>query len=159
MARITSQPHRARQPARDNSSVAAETLRQDLRLMAEWPITWQIEDEDDVDLRYGEQLLEEFKPFVTYLVEVQKLSRSTVRRHLDHLFLLGGEIISQINIDEQDRKLPPGRLLDSNLAQDGGPLCKHVQDGSAQQQFDATCKKLYVFRAARSQRSPKRPYK
>jgi hypothetical protein len=127
--------------------------------MANWPATWQIDDEDEADLRYGEQLLEEFKSFVMYLVGVERLSRSTVRRHVDNLFLLGGELICHINIYENDRKLPPAHLLDDNLCEDGGPLCKHVQDGAAQQQFDATCKKLYAFRSARAQRSPNRPNK
>src|SRR5262245_44062271 len=118
--------------------------------MAPWPNTWRIEDQDDIDLRRGEQLLEEFKAFVTHLVEVEKLSRATLRRHIDNLFLLGGEIISQINIYEEDRKLPAARLLDQNLAIDGGPLCKHVSRGTHRQQFDATCKKLYAFRTRRS---------
>lgn len=129
------------------NAAATETLRQALRLMAAWPHTWQI---DDRDLRYGEQLLEELKPFVMYLIGVEKLARSTVRRHLDNLFLLGGELISYINMYQRDRKLPAARLLDDNLCEDGGPLCKHVQDGSVQQQYDATCKKLYAFRLTRS---------
>jgi hypothetical protein len=112
-----------------------------------WPDAWQI---DDGDLRYGEQLLEELKPFVMYLVGVEKLARSTVRRHLDNLFLLGGELISHINIYEKDRKLSPACLLDDNLCEDRGPLCKHVEDGSDQQQYDAACKKLHSFRSARS---------
>src|SRR5438445_4781240 len=111
MGRIRSHPHSSRQPSRGNQSVAAaDTLRQTLRLMADWPATWQIDDEDEVDLHYGGQLLEEFKPFVMYLIGVDKLSRSTVRRHVDNLFLLGGERISHINIYEQDRKLPAARL-------------------------------------------------
>jgi hypothetical protein len=129
------------------NAAATETLRQAFCLMAAWPHTWQI---DDGDLRYGEQLLEELKPFVMYLIGVEKLARSTVRRHLDNLFLLGGELISHINIYQRDRKLSPARLLDDNLCEDGGPLCKHVQNGSAQQQYDATCKKLYAFRSTRS---------
>ena len=115
--------------------------------MAEWPNTWQI---DDDDLAYGEQLLEEFKPFVMHLVGVEKLARSTVRRHLDNLFLLGGEVISEINTYDEDRRFSPARLLDESLSEDGGPLCKHVQKGSDQQQYDATCKKLHTFRSARS---------
>lgn len=115
--------------------------------MNEWPDTWQI---DDGDLRYGQDLLEELKPFVTYLIGVEKLSRSTVRRHLDSLFLLGGELLSLINTFDEDRNLSPARLLDNNLSAEGGPLCKHVQRGSSQQQYDATCKKLYAFRSSRS---------
>jgi hypothetical protein len=31
----------------------------------QWAAAWQIDDGQEVDLRYGVQLLEEFKPFVT----------------------------------------------------------------------------------------------
>jgi len=136
------QSHRGLQTA-----AATVTLSKALRLMNEWPNTWQI---DDGDLRYGQDLLEELKPFVMYLVGVQKLSRPTVRRHLDNLFLLGGELISLINTYDEDRRCSPARLLDNNLSAEGGPLCKHVQPGRQQQQYDATCKQLYAFRSGRS---------
>jgi hypothetical protein len=113
-------------------------------LMERWPGSWQIEDKD---LKYGEGLLEQFRPFVRHLVETQQLARSTLRRHLNNLWLLGGELISHINLHEKYRKLPPARLLDDNLFEDGGPLCKHVQEGSEQRQYDATCKKLFIFRS------------
>lgn len=114
-------------------------------MMAAWPAAWQIDDED---LLYGEQLLEELKPFVAHLIRVEKLARSTVRRHLDNLFLLGGELISSINIYDHDRRRSPARLLDNSLDEDGGPLCKHLCEGPQQRQYDATCKKLYAFRSA-----------
>lgn len=113
--------------------------------MDRWPKSWEV---DEGDLLYGEGLLEQFKPFVRYLIEVENLARSSVRRHLNNLWLLGGELISHINIHEKDRKLSPARLLDDNLFEDGGPLCKHVQEGSDQRQYDATCKKLFSFRSS-----------
>ena len=148
MPSIKSHLSGSRQSQRGLQTAAATvTLSKALRLMDEWPNTWQI---DDGDLRYGEDLLEELKPFVMYLVGVEKLSRSTVRRHLDNLFLLGGELISLINTYDEDRRRSPARLLDNNLSADGGPLCKHVQPGHLQQQYDATCKQLYAFRSRRS---------
>lgn len=147
MPPIKSHPPRSRQPARGLQTAAATvTLSKALRLMNDWPDAWQI---DDADLRYGQDLLEELKPFVTYLIGVEKLSRSTVRRHLDHLFLLGGELISLVNSYDEDRRRSPARLLDNNLCAEGGPLCRHVQS-SEQQRYDATCKKLYAFRSERS---------
>lgn len=148
MPSIKSHPSRSRQSVRGLQTAAATvTLSKALRLMNEWPTTWEI---DDGDLRYGQDLLEELKPFVMHLVGVEKLSRSTLRRHLDNLFLLGGELISLINTYDEDRRRSPARLLDHNLSAEGGPLCKHVQRGSGQQHYDATCKKLHAFRSRRS---------
>jgi len=78
------------------------------------------------------------------------LARSTTRRHLNNLFLLGGELIRRINTYEEDRRLSLKRLLDDSLDEQGGPLCRHAERGSDLRHYDATCKKLYTFRSARS---------
>jgi len=129
------------------NAAAGAALTKALGLMDRWPAAWQI---DEGDLAYGEGLLEQFKPFVTYLVNVQQLAPTTLRRHLNDLFLLGGELISHINTFEKDRRLSPARLLDDNISPDGGPLCRHVEEGSHQRHYDATCKKLHAFRTAPS---------
>jgi hypothetical protein len=113
--------------------------------MSECPNTWQV---DDPDLPYGQGLLAEFKPFVTHLITVEQLSATSIRRHLVNLFLLGGELISQINFFEGKRRLSPAKLLDQSIFEEGGPLCRHVADYQ-QAQYDATCRKLYAFRHAR----------
>ncbi len=113
--------------------------------MSEWPNTWQV---DDPDLPYGQGLLSQFKPFVTHLITDEQLSASSIRRHLVNLFLLGGELISQINFFEEKRRLSPAKLLDQSIFEDGGPLCRHVADYQ-QAQYDATCRKLYAFRHSR----------
>jgi len=115
--------------------------------MAPWPGSWRADEED---IPYGQGLLEEFKPFVTYLIEEETLARSTTRRHLNNLFLLGGELIRRINTYEEDRRLSLKRLLDDSLDEQGGPLCRHAERGSDLRHYDATCKKLYTFRSARS---------
>jgi len=147
MPPIKSHPSRSRHSVHGlhglQTAAATVTLSKALRLMNDWPDVWQI---DDADLRYGQDLLEELKPFITHLVGVEKLSRSSVRRHLDHLFLLGGELISRINTHTADRRLSGGRLLDNSLCAEGGPPCRHVQP-AGQQRYDATCKKLYAFRS------------
>jgi hypothetical protein len=131
-----------------HNAAAGAALTKALSLMDRWPAAWQI---DEGDLAYGEGLLEQFKPFVTYLVNVQQLAPTTLRRHLNDLFLLGGELISHINTFEKDRRLSPARLLDDNIWPDGGPLCRHVEEGPHQRHYDATCKKLHAFRSAASQ--------
>jgi hypothetical protein len=115
--------------------------------MKAWPTTWQI---DAADALYGQQLLEELKPFVINLIQTEQLARSTLRRHLDQLFLLGGEIVSQINTGTQDRKHPPARTLDKLISSEGGPLSRHIDNELHQRQFDATCKKLYKFRLSKN---------
>lgn len=123
------------------------TLDEALRLMAPWPASWRADDED---IPYGQGLLEEFKPFVVHLIEEETLTRATTRRHLNNLFLLGGELIRRINLYEEDRRLSPKRLLDDSLDGEGGPLCRHAEHGSYLREYDATCKKLYAFRSTRS---------
>lgn len=113
--------------------------------MGQWPNTWQV---DEPDLPYGQGLLAELKPFVTHLIRVEQLSGSSIRRHLANLFLLGGELISHIDIFEQDRRLAPAKLLDQSISQDAGPLCRHVVDYQ-QVQYDATCRKLHAYRHSR----------
>ena len=130
------------------NAAAGVALTKALGLIDQWPAAWQI---DEGDLRYGEGLLEQFKPFVTYLVTVQQLAPSTLRRHLNDLFLLGGELISLINTFDEDRRRSPAQLLDDNIHPDGGPLCRHVEPGSHQRHYDATCKKFHAFRSAPSQ--------
>jgi hypothetical protein len=133
------------QPAAGRTS-SIFTLDEALRLIAQWPESWRA-DEDDIP--YGQGLIEEFTPFLAHLIEEERLARATTRRHLNNLFLLGGELIRRINTYEEDRRLSPHRLLDDSLTVEGGPLCRHAAHGSDLRQYEATCKKLYAFRATR----------
>jgi hypothetical protein len=51
--------------------------------MSEWPNAWLI---DEPDRTHGQGLLEEITPFVAHLVNVEQLSGTTIRRHLEYLF-------------------------------------------------------------------------
>lgn len=150
MGRTTPQSRSSRQTSRKKLPAAASTiLAHASEQMSEWPNTWQV---DDPDVAYGQGLLAEFQPFVTHLITVEQLSASTIQRHLTYLFLLGGELISQINYFEEKRRLSPAKLLDQSVFEDGGPLCRHVADYQ-QAQYDATCRKLYAFRHSRRPKS------
>ena len=50
------------------------------------------------DLPAGEQLLACLRPFIEHLAS-SSLSSKTIRRHVDNLWLLGGEIIRDLNED------------------------------------------------------------
>src|ERR1035441_4070403 len=95
------------------------------------------------DLPPGEQLLACFRPFIEHLAS-SSLSPKTIRRHVDNLWMLGGEIIRDLNDDSSLRKVAADRLLSDVIHADGGPL---VHNGSeeAQRSFDSTCRRLHRF--------------
>jgi hypothetical protein len=95
------------------------------------------------DLPPGEQLLPLFRTFIEHLA-ASGLSPKTVRRHVDNLWSLGGEIIRDLHYDKTLRKLPAQRLLNQSIHDFGGPA---IHNGSDDQQrsFDATCRKLHKF--------------
>ena len=97
----------------------------------------------DKDLPPGEELVACFRPFLEYLAS-SRLSPTTIRRHLDNLWLLGGEIIRHLNYDPSLRKVAADRLLRNVIHQDGGPL---IHNGSEEEQrsFDSTCRKLHRY--------------
>jgi hypothetical protein len=103
------------------------------------------------DLPRGEQLLALLRPFIKHLA-LSNLSPKTIRRHVDNLWLLGGEIIRDLHYDPALRKRAPERLLCSVIHEAGGPL-RHNGSEEEQRSFDATCRKLCRL-LPQSQRSP-----
>jgi len=95
------------------------------------------------DLPAGEQLLACLRPFIEHLA-FSSLSSKTIRRHVDNLWLLGGEIIRDLNEDPSLRKLSAERLLRDVVHEDGGPLI-HKGSEEEQRSLDSTCRKLHRF--------------
>lgn len=95
------------------------------------------------DLPPGELLLASLRPFIEHLAS-STFSAKTIRRHVDNLWLLGGEIIRDLHSDPSLRKKAADQLLRSVIHEEGGPL---VHNGSEEEQrsFDATCRKLHRF--------------
>jgi hypothetical protein len=106
-----------------------------------WPRSWMGVEKD---VPPGEELVACFRPFIEHLA-LSSLSPKTIRRHVDNLWLLGGEIIRDLNYDPSLRRLSADRLLRKVIHEDGGPL---LYNGSEDEQrsFDATCRKLHRFR-------------
>jgi hypothetical protein len=90
-----------------------------------------------------------FTPFLLELL-AQGLSPKTRNLHRDNLWLLGGEIIRDINDTPKLRKRPVKELILNAIANDEGPLIHGAISEQAQRSFDSTCKKLNRFLAARS---------
>ncbi len=110
------------------------------RDLHDWPRSWMGLDKD---LPPGEELLTHLRPFIEHLAS-SGLSPKTIRRHVDNLWLLGGEIIRDLHYDPSLRKRATERLLRSVIHEDGGPL---IHNGSEddQRSFDSTCRKLHRF--------------
>ena len=126
---------------RDAQPAATVDLSVYCRNLDRWPRSWMGVEKD---VPPGEELVACFLPFIEHLA-FSSLSPKTIRRHIDNLWLLGGEIIRDLNFDPTLRKVPTDRLLAKVIHEDGGPL---LYNGSEEEQrsFDATCRKLHRFR-------------
>jgi hypothetical protein len=89
-------------------------------------------------------MVECLKPFLRNLLALQ-LSRQTLRRHRDNIWVLGGEVIRRLQIDSDLRRRPIEQVVLTLIGDDGGPLLSHGQSDAAQRSFDTTCRKLARF--------------
>lgn len=97
------------------------------------------------DLGPGRQIVACFQPFLEYLVQ-QPLSEKTFRRHVNNLWLLGGEIIRSLNLTPSERTVPIERLV-FDTVQEGGPLLYHSNSEEELRSFESTCRKFERFLA------------
>jgi hypothetical protein len=95
------------------------------------------------DLPPGEELVICFRPFLEHLVG-SELAPKTIQKHVDNLWVLGGEIIRDLNETPSLRKVPVERLL-ADLVEDGGPLLYHSDSDEEQRSFESTCRKFRRF--------------
>ena len=113
----------------------------------ELPSNWMGVEED---LKIGRGLLALFIPFIQHLID-QGLARKTIKKHGDHLSMLGGEIIERLNeTDEENRKLSPRELILHYVEEEGGPLLSYFDPNikaelAQHMAYDATCRKLLKF--------------
>ena len=95
------------------------------------------------DLPPGEHLVQCFRPFLHHLIDCQ-LSRKTLRKHVNNLWVLGGEIIRKLNDTPSLRNVPVDDLV-FDVVQDGGPLPCGCDSEEALQSFESSCRKLRRF--------------
>lgn len=110
------------------------------RNLGKWPRSWMGFEKD---VPVGEQLVVCFRSFIEHLAS-SSLSPKTIRGHVDNLWLLGGEIIRQLNYNPSKRKLAANQLVHEAIGADGGPLL-HSGSEEDQRSFDGTCRKLSRF--------------
>ncbi len=108
----------------------------------EWPDSWKF---DKPDIVTGEKILHSvIIPFLYFPIS-KKLTKRTIERHVDSIWLLGGEIIGRVNNDESLRE-KDGLSLEKEFVDDsGGPYSKHLHSETDMDSFDRSCRKLYKF--------------
>ena len=111
-------------------------------LMKPWPQSWA---GIAADIPIGEQLVQLFMPFVVHL-QKQQLTPKTIRRHVDHLWCIGGEIIRDLHLDFTLRHRSAVWLLYKAIIDGHAPLVRDASE-SEQQALDATARKLAKFLA------------
>jgi hypothetical protein len=123
--------------ARSASSSDASAYCRDLD---HWPRSWMGLEKD---LPPGEELVACFRPFLEHLASSTP-APTTMRRHVDNLWLLGGEIIRDLNYDPSLRKVAAQQLIRNVVGVDRGPL---IYNGSEEEQrsLDSTCRKLHRY--------------
>jgi hypothetical protein len=109
--------------------------------LANWPNSWSIEE---ADIPIGQRIVASFTPFLIDLLS-QQLTDKTRRRHRDHLWRLGGEIVRRRYEHPDLAKRPVETGLLDLIEEDGGPLLWPRITEPEQNAFDATCRKLYRF--------------
>jgi len=126
-----------------NRATASSTpdLADSCRDLDEWPRSWMGLEKD---VPPGEKLVACFRPFLEHLASTS-LSRKTIRKHVDNLWVLGGEIIRDLNEDPSLRRKNVEKVLRDVIDDEYGPL---IHGGTSEQQqnsFDSTCRKLHRF--------------
>ena len=121
---------------------AADPLRTYCPDLDQWPRSWSYEPRD---VPHGVRLVKYFKPFLRDLLALELLSRTTLRRHRDNIWVLGGEVIRRLQMDSGLRRTPIEQVVLDLIGEDGGPLLSHRQSEAEQRSFDTTCRKLFRF--------------
>jgi hypothetical protein len=96
------------------------------------------------DLPPGKKLVASFRPFIEHLAS-SGLSPKTIRKHVNHLWILGGEIIRDLNETPSLRRKDVTVVLFGVIDDEGGPLIHNCDSEEQQRSFDSTCRKLRDF--------------
>lgn len=126
---------RTRAPARGCSDLVA--------LMEDWPQSWA---GVEADLKVGQGLIAPMRAFLMHL-HARGLSRTSLRRHVHHLWAIGGEILREVNDEPRLRRRPPAQLLLDAIAEGEAPVVYGATEAE-QRPIDATARQLLRFLTA-----------
>ena len=95
---------------------------------------------DERDLAPGQQIVQYITPFLVHL-SGSGLTKKTVQKHVDNLWVLGGEIIRDPQETSKLRKKPVSEII-ATLLENNGPRLYHCDSEEHQRSFESTCRKL-----------------
>ena len=119
----------------------AQRLRQAVPDLDDWPRSWHV---DPADIPVGQQIVQVLTPFLLHLLD-QGLAKTTLRRHRDNLWTLGGELIRLRYDDDELARKNVKDALRQLIEDDGGPLMWPRITEPEQDSLDATCRKFKRF--------------
>ena len=125
----------------NRSSENAQHLHSICKDINNWPGSWA---GDDNDLVAGHLILEVFIQYLLSLLDKGR-AKSTVRKHANYLWALGGEIIRDTNDRGFDPTVSAVDLLLQYVQAEGGPYWRHADSQDDLRQYDSTCRSLYKF--------------
>ena len=106
-----------------------------------WPESWMRVEQD---LAYGKKLLPWFAGFLQALY-AEGLARKTFAQYSDHLWLLGGSIISRVSLYDEYHDDPLEKLRES-VADDGILPDHHDQMAQAEiKAFERMCRRFEKY--------------
>jgi len=123
---------KARTPRIKRTGTQRHDLEHYCRDLNGWPSSWMGLEKD---LPPGEQLLSLFRPFLESLA-ASELSPKTIQKHVDNMWVLGGEFIRDLHNDPSQKRKPVDRVL-RQMIEFGGPLLYHGGEDQ-QRSFDST---------------------
>jgi hypothetical protein len=109
----------------------------------EWPERWEL---INGDYRYGQIVLDQFKPFMLYLIH-NHIQGDSLRQHFANLWLLGQELVRSSHMNPLLRQQAVAQLLEQSVDDEGGPICRELDNDTARAAFDATCRMLHHYLA------------
>jgi hypothetical protein len=109
--------------------------------LGDWPRTWHYEP---ADIDVGQKIVAVLTPFLLHLLD-RGLAKTTMRRHRDNLWTLGGELIRHRYEDDELARLDAKSALLQMTEGDGGPLIWPRISEAEQDSLDTTCRKLHRF--------------
>lgn len=110
----------------------------------QWPQSWAGFPHD---VPVGVKLAGIFKDFLNQQIDKGR-AKSTIKRHADYLWILGGEIIREICDDDEDNEaytLSGKSLLLQYIGDEGGTYWSDAPSEQELTAYDSVCRLLYKW--------------
>ena len=120
---------------------SAQLLLEYCKDINNWPNSWEI---GASDIEIGKAINEQFKSFLLDRIKQGK-SKKTIKICANYLWALGGELIRQINTDDNERQLSARNLILKYVDEGGGPYWRHARNELDHARYDSVCKQLFKF--------------